>query len=93
MATDDAAAQAKKAKDALGVVLSNVDKDLAAQIVLAGVSLSYQKVIDVATACSDLMYLREMTLAMQTVDEKGKTSMGYSLEEIKEHLKRHGYIL
>jgi len=93
MATDDAASQIKKSKDALSVVLSNLDKDLAVQIAFAAVSLNYQKVVDVASACSDLMYLREMLAAMKTVDDNGKTSMGYSLEEVNEHLRRFGYYL
>lgn len=90
MSTDDQAAL-KKTRETISVILENLDKDLALQVVLSAVALNYQKVIEKATCCSDLMYCREMLASMKK-QEQEKTATPEALEEIQDHLKRFGYL-
>lgn len=91
MSTEDPSAALKKTQDTLTVILQNLDKDLAVQVVLSAVSLNYQKVVEKATTCSDLMYFREMLASITIQSNSEKAADLASIEEAKEHLKRFGY--
>lgn len=76
-----------KARETFGVLLGRMDKDLGLLTVMAAISQDYQKVIETMTTCSDVMYFREMCRTMKKpIDERD-----FSIFEIEENLKKHGF--
>lgn len=84
----------KKARDTLAVILKNMDRDLQVHVVLAAMSFKYQKVVEVAATCSDLMYLREMLASIEKLESPTQKNVhGYTQAEVREHLLKFGYVL
>lgn len=90
---NDPTSTLKKTHDTIRVILTNLDKDLAAQVVLSAVSLKYQNVVEKATACSDVMYLREMlgSLAREENLAEDEVPGNPNAVEIRLHLRTFGY--
>lgn len=94
MAADQDSAKAlKKTQESIMVILQNIDKDLAVQVVLAAVNLNYQYLVERATACSDVMYLREMLASLHREENLGPEDKPGTPDagEIRAHLKLFGY--
>lgn len=76
------------------MILRNMDSDLSRLIVMASISMKYENVLEKATVCSDLMYMRDMLASISKLKSPtDKTAHGYTAAEVISHLQKHGYII
>jgi hypothetical protein len=69
------------------IIISSMDKDVAARVVLSGVSLDYAHLLKIFTAACDEMYFRTLVRAFKNPESEKFESK----EEIMDELTKNGF--
>ena len=72
----------------IGLLLTKIDHDLAANIVFAGISLSSKKLIDIIQACLIVSAQREFEASCSQTAEKAEKIVEKAMSEFADRLQK-----